>query len=163
MNLKEVNLLNPDLTLPQIKAFFLGAMKGEKPLSPTEAFKELCSEITPLTPALELVLKEIWEEVKKSPQKELKNLFPVNVDVFHFLETAQLQLDAFLTALNLSGTYAESCEDEDLAEILDELEDMVLDLDEYLSLEDPSKDDGEELKSGLMETWEDLVNTISKT
>src|SRR5690606_17667723 len=95
----------------------------------------------------------------KTKVAETKNLFPPSKNDQDFLSVAREQLDYFLTGMNISGTHAESCTDEDLAEIIDELEDTVMDLDEYLSVEDPAKEDTKELKDFLLETWEDFLST----
>jgi hypothetical protein len=148
-----------DMSLSHIKAFFLGILSAQKPLPFPKALEELLAESPEAKATLSDELKKLWDELSQNKDKELKNLLPLQKDIRVFLGEAQAQLDYFLTAMSLSGTHLDSCADEDTADLLDELEDTVMDLEEYLSDKDASKEDGEELKDFLMETWEDFLIT----
>ncbi len=148
-----------DMTAAQVKAFFLGVLTAEKPLPFTKALDELLSENPEDRGTLETQLRAFWDDLEKNKKKELASLFPTQIAVNDFIEIARDQLDYFLTGLTLSGTNSESCKDEDLAELIDELEDTVADFDDYLSDEGASKKDGEDFRMLLLETWEDFVGS----
>ena len=85
-------------------------------------------------------------------------IYPLHMPVIYYLD----QLDFYLTALSLSGTNVESCKNEELGDLIDELEDAVMDLDEYLSEDSPNASEGMELKEMLMETWQNFIKKIIK-
>lgn len=145
-----------DINEGQVKAFFLGALTASRPLRFEQACEELLTEDPEALGTLEPELKKLWDSLNNKDSKELENLFPENSDLKVFLATAQERLDYFLTSLSLAGSNSET-EDDDLAEILDELEDTVMDIDEYLADGKGSVEDGEELKELLLSTWGDLV------
>lgn len=138
------------LTYPQVKAFFLGILSADRPMSFDKAYDELLEgEAQDLKPEF----KKFWDELQSKRGQELKALFSQGLD----LGTIKEQLDYFLTSLSLSGTNAETVKDEDLAEILEELEDLVMDLDDVMAEGTP--EEGEEIKEVLMEVWKDFVLT----
>jgi len=146
-----------DMTIAQIKAFFLGAMIAEKPLSYTRALGELLTENPENKKLLDEELKKLWQEIESKKKVELAQFFPKAADTRDYLEAANDQLDFFLTALSLAGTTPDSCKNEELADVLNELEEMVMELDEYLS---EAGDNGEELKELLVETWQELLIVV---
>ena len=85
-------------------------------------------------------------------------MFPAALNTREYLLQAKDQLDFYLTAMSLSGTHTESVKNEDLADLIDELEDTVMELDEYLS-EEADEAEGLELKEILLETWGDYLRT----
>ena len=147
MKLQE--LISPALT----KAFFLGVLSAEKPLPFIKAAEELLSETPDALKEVEAELKAIWDELVKNKPAELESFLLGSKDLKEYLTHVKDQLDYYLTALSLSGTNTENCSNEDMADLIDELEDTVMDLDEYLSEEKPDAEEGEELKEMLMETW----------
>ena len=152
---------NIDMTIAHIKAFFLGVLTAERPLPFKKAVEEMMAETPEAIPELEGELKILWDDMVKNKPAELQKLFPVSGDLKEFLTTAKDQLDFYLTALSLSGTNTETCKNEDVADLIDELEDTVMDLDEYLSEAEPDEAEGEEIKELLLEAWQDYLRTSS--
>ena len=148
-----------DMNELQVKAFFLGVLCAEKPLPFAKATQELLSDFPEEQKTLEAELKNLWSHLEKNMKSELGTLFPENAKIREFMEVAKDQLDYFLTGMSLSGTNTESCKDEELAELIDELEDTVEDMDDYLSDEDASDKDGEDFKEFLVGTWEEFVSS----
>jgi hypothetical protein len=148
-----------DMTLPQVKAFFLGAMSAQKPMTFPKALEELLSPAPEEKAKLEGELKVLWEELSKNRPAELQKLFPEEKDTLTFLTLAKDQIDYFLTAMSLAGTSYDTVQNEEIAGILDEMEDNVMDLDEYVTQENPDKAEGEELKEFILQTWEDFLRT----
>lgn len=146
-----------DMTEAQVKAFFLGVLCAEKPLPYPKALEELLSEAPDAKAKLESPLKETWDHLQKNLKKELSVMFPNEKDITTFMEISRDQLDYFLTAMSLSGTHLEKCDDPGLLELIDELEDSVEDMDDYLSDEEATKEDGEDFKSFLLGAWEEFV------
>ena len=151
-----------DMTIAHIKAFFLGAMSGERPMPFKMAVEEMLSESHEAEKLLEEELKHLWDEIQKNKPTELQRLFPASPTLLDFLTNAKDQLDFYLTALSLAGTNSETVKNEDLADLIDELEDTVMDIDDYLAEEDPDEEEGEELKELLLETWEDYLRTAKQ-
>ncbi len=148
-----------DMTPIQVKAFFLGILCAEKPLPYHEALKEVLSETPEAKPILEAPFKELWEDLRKNLRPELENMFPQDSDIHQFIEIAKDQLDYFLTGMSLSGTHTEKCDDEELAELIDELEDTVEDMDDFLADSEAANESGEELKALLLDTWKDFATS----
>ncbi len=151
-----------DMTPSQIKAFFLGFINAERPLPFAKALEEMVSETPEVAEKLGPELKILWDELVKNKTSELQKLFPESGDLKVFLATAKDQLDFYLTALSLSGTNTETCKNEDMAELIDELEDTVMDMDEYLSETDPDVEEGEEIKDLMLEAWHEYLVVSSK-
>jgi hypothetical protein len=157
MKLQElINKADLVMTLPQIKAYFLGILHAEKPMPFSDAVLEVLDD---KNPELEEALKAYFEELNQKKIVETKTIFPAAKTDQEFLSIAREQLDYFLMGMSVSGTHPEACSDEEVAEIIDELEDTVMDLDEYLSIEDHDQEDTKELKSFLLETWNDFLET----
>lgn len=160
MKLQElIDQTDLDMTADQVKAFFLGVLCAEKPMPFNKVLEELFDEAPEAKKALESELRTLWDELSRNTKKGLSEMFPQEEDVRAFIEIAKDQLDYFLTAMSLSGTNTESCDDEDLAELIDELEDTVADMDDYLSDEEPTDNDGEDFKGLLLDTWKEFVAT----
>jgi uncharacterized protein YgfB (UPF0149 family) len=156
---EQIDQTDLDMTEAQVKAFFLGVLCAEKPLSFQKAMDELFAEIADSRKDLEAPLKEVWDQVSKNTKSELEKMFPEEEDIHTFIELSKDQLDYFLTAMSLSGTNTESCNDEELAELIDELEDTVEDMDEFLSDSNATAEDGEDFKEFLLETWSEFTAT----
>lgn len=160
MKLQElINSSELDMSIAHIKAFFLGALSAEKPMPFNLAVAEMLSEVPEAAKSLEPELKKLWDDLVKNKPGELQSLFPESSNLKEFLSNAKDQLDFYLTALSLSGTNTESCQNEDVADLIDELEDTVMDLDEYLSEDDADAEEGKELKEMLLEAWQDYLRT----
>lgn len=159
MKLQELITQNDlDMNINHIKAFFLGVMSAQKPMPFKNAVEEMLTEAPEAAKALNDELKNLWDDLQKNKPAELQKLFPENSNTVEFLSNAKEQLDFFLTALALSGTHAETIENEDLADLVDELEDTVMDLDEYLT-EETNEAESAEFKELLLETWQDYLRT----
>ncbi|HXH74020.1 MAG TPA: hypothetical protein VNJ08_03595 [Bacteriovoracaceae bacterium] len=157
-------LNNSDLhmTLPQVKAFFLGILSAEKPMPYNKAVEELLAEVTEGKEELAVSLKVLFEELSKNKKAELADMFKISGDFATFLESSKEQLDYFLTALSLSGTNVETLEDEDLSEIIDELEDTVMELEDYLASDKQTDEESEELKDYLLGAWQEFIDNSTK-
>ena len=154
MNLQElIGQTDLDLNEGQVRAFFLGALSADRPLPFNKAQEELLSEAPETKNSLEPHLKQLWDKLNDKDQDQLASLFADKGTVQEFLTTALERLDYFLTGLSLAGSLA----DEEQSEVLDELENVVMDLDEYLSDDKPETEAGEELKEQFLGAWEELV------
>lgn len=148
-----------DMTEIQVKAFFLGVLCAEKPMPFAKALEEILSETPDARGTLEVPFKEVWSQLQNNPRGELEKMFPEDSDVHAFIEVAKDQLDYFLTGMSLSGTNMENCDDEELAELIDELEDTVEDMDDFLADSETTTEDGEELRKLLLDTWREFTST----
>lgn len=158
MKLQElINQTELDMTTFQVKAFFLGVITAEKPLSFPKAVDELLSQTPEARPTLESDLKLLWEGLQSQKKNELTNLLGEHSFLLENLQTAKDQLDFYLTALSLSGTNTETCKDEDKADALDELEEIVLELDDFLADDNHETSAGEELHQHMMDVWNDYL------
>lgn len=135
-----------DMSEMQVKAFFLGVLCAEKPMPAHKAIDELLSEVPDSKKDIEAALKALYDELKSNLKFELQGMFPEGLHVREFMDIAKDQLDYFLTAMSLSGTNMETCDDEELAELIDELEDTVEDMEDFLDDKEASDKDGEEFK-----------------
>lgn len=134
-------------------------MCAEKPLSYQGALSELLADLPETKKELEAPLKTLWDSLQKNLKAELSGMLPEEKNLQTFLEITRDQLDYFLTAMSLSGTNTENCKDEGLAGLIEELEDSVEDLDDYLADEDASLEDGTDFKEFLIETWNEFVQS----
>jgi hypothetical protein len=135
----------------------LGVQTAERPLPFSKAINDMLSETPEAEKVLSHELKVMWDELPQNKTSKLKTIFGEGSNLKDFLAMAKDQLDFYLTALSLSGTNTENCKNEDRADLIDELEDTVMDLDEYLSFSHPTEEEGLELKGILLETWQDYL------
>lgn len=152
-----INSTDLDMTEAQVKAFFLGVLCAEKPLTFGRALEELLSETPEAMTELGVPMKEFWDHISKNIKTELESIFPHEEDVHNFIEVAKDQLDYFLTGMSLSGTNTESCDDEGLAEFIEELEDTVEDMDDFLADSEATAEDGEDFKEFLLDAWKEFA------
>lgn len=145
-----------DMTEMQVKAFFLGVLCAENPLPYSKALEELLADEMDAKADLEAPLKTVWDSLQKNLRAELENMFPQESDIHTFIEISKEQLDFFLTGMSLSGTNPEKCNDEELAAFLEELEDTVEDMDDFLSDSEASDEDGEDFKEFLLDLWKEF-------
>lgn len=143
------------LTEGQIRAFYLGTFMADKPVPFKTAMEEVLmeAEIDDLKP-WEKDMKALHDQVKANVPGEMKNLIADEADLKSFLQTSLGRLDYFLTGYAVSG----ATDDEDTAELVEELEDTVLDLEDYLADDTATKENGLELKKLTLETWKELVD-----
>lgn len=145
-----------------IKAFFLGALTAEKPMPFEKAVDEVFVHAPEEKEKQHSSLKTEWDHLTKNLSLEMKRLIDdEGKDDLEFLKNAQENMDYYLTGLSLSGTTMESCKNEDLAEILDEMEDVVLDLETYLMEEDFKASETKEFKEIILSLWEDMIQVQS--
>ncbi len=145
------------MTEIQVKAFFLGALCAEKPMPFHLALNEVLAEEPDSKSVLEAPLKETWDYLQKNLKAELEKMFPDESDIHTYMEIAKEQLDYFLTAMSLAGTNVDNCDDNELRELLDELEDTVEDMDDFLADSSATAQDGEDFKEFLIGTWADFT------
>lgn len=158
MKLQElIDQTDLDMTEAQVKAFFLGVLCAEKPMPFPKTLDEILSETPEAKKELEADFKKLYEHLKTNLKSELEKMFPEESDINVFMEISKDQLDYFLTAMSLSGTNTESCKDEDLAELIEELEDTVEDMDDFLSDSEATPEDGADFKEFLIGTWADFT------
>jgi hypothetical protein len=147
-----------NMTVPQVKAFFLGGLTAEKPMIFSKALTEVLEE-TETAKTLEGDLKEIWDSLSKNMKSEMEKMFPEEEELLVYMEVAKDQLDFFLTGMSLAGTNAESCKNEAMIEFIEEFESMVEDLDEFLTDDQATEEDGEEFKGYILEAWAEFVSS----
>jgi DNA-directed RNA polymerase subunit F len=148
-----------EMTIPQIKAFFLGIMHADKRPAFDKVMDELLAEDPEAQARLAPELKQLWQEMQEHEVRELENFFPAATsELKDFLLAAQANLDYFLTALTLSGTTAESA-NEEKAELIEYLEETLEELDELLSEAKLDAEQGEELREDLLTNWKEFVDS----
>lgn len=141
----------------QVKAFFLGALCADKPLSFDKALTELLAEGPEARDVLEKDLGALYEELKKDLGKSLSEMIVDQKDLRMFVEANRDQLDYFLTGLSLAGTNVENAADEEMAGFIEELEETVEELDDFMADEDADDQVALGYKKFLFETWEEFV------
>lgn len=145
-----------------VKAFFLGTLTAEKPLTFAKAIDEVFVHAPEDKPAHETALKTEWENLSKNLKLEMTRLLDdEGKDDLEFLKDAQENLDHYLTGLSLSGTTMDSCKNEELADLLDEMEDVVLDLEAYIQEENFNASETKEFKEIVLSLWGDVLETQS--
>jgi hypothetical protein len=147
--------MSPD----QIKAFLLGTLCAEKPLSFPKAMDELLAETPDSKPVLEAELKNVFSKLGSHLAKGLKDMFPQENNIRKYLEVAKDQLDYFLMGMSLAGTSIDNCKDQDFAAFLEEMEDCLEDMEDYLSEKSPEETEGTALKEFLLEAWEGFIES----
>jgi hypothetical protein len=140
-----------------VKAFFLGALSADKPLPFNKTLDELFAEGPEARDILEKDLKELYDALRVDLGKSLSEMFTDQKDIRMYVEAAHDQLDHFLTALSLAGTTSESALNEETADLIDELEVLVEDLEDFIADEDADDKIALEMKNFLSETWEEFV------
>lgn len=146
-----------DMSEEQVKAFFLGMLCAEKRPSGNQAVDEFLTDFPEVRAALTAPLKETWEYLSQNTRKELEAMFPQEDDAYIFVEAAKDQLDFFLTGMSLAGTNTETCQNEELAAFVDELEEVVEDMDDFLADSEAEGEDAEDFKEYLLDIWKDFT------
>ena len=148
-----------EVSADHIKAFFLGVFSAEKPMPYSKALTEILADTPEYEGELSPELKILWAQIEKDQKKELASMFPTTAEVVPFLESSLTLLDYFLTGMSLSGTNSDSCKDEELLEFVEVIEEFTEDLDEYLSEDKPTLEEGEVLKKFLLDNWNEFINS----
>ncbi len=149
-----------DMSVEQIKAFFLGTLCAEKPLPFPKAQEELLAATPESKTVLEEELKSLFTKLGGNKAKGLKEMFPQEANTKKYLEVAKDQLDYFLMGMSLAGTSLDNCKDEDLAGFLEEMEDCLEDMEDYLSEKSPEESEGTALKTFLLEGWDGFTESM---
>src|SRR5690606_30008090 len=125
-----------DLSANQLKSFLLGGLSAKATLDLNKALEEIFSEEPEVRPTLEKPIAELFENLKVTRSSEVETL--INED----LNTSFENLDFFLTGLSIAGTHSDSVEGE-LSEIIEDLEDLVMDIEEFLETAGSEEDKAE--------------------
>lgn len=143
-----------NLTEGQIRAFYLGTFFADRPVPFQTAMEEVLmeAEVDDLK-SWEKDMKALYDRMKADASGEMKKLIEEDADLKKFLQNALGRLDYFLTGYAVSG----ATDDEDAAEVVEELEDTVLDLEDYLADEKATKESGQELKKLVLDTWKEIT------
>lgn len=142
-----------DLSVNQLKSFLLGGLTAKIPLDLDKALEEIFSEEPEARANLEKDIVEFYQNLKVTRQNEVEGL------ISNDLGTSFENLDFFLTGLSIAGTHADSVDGE-LGEIIEDLEDLVMDLEEFLET-DGDAEVKEELTDALLGTWEALLKQLN--
>lgn len=143
------------ITEGQIRAFYLGTFVADRPVPFKTAMEEVLMEAEIEDYKIwEKDMKALYDQVKANTHKEMDSLLAEDADLKKFLQNALGCLDYFLTGYAVSG----ASDDEDTAELVEELEDTVLDLEDYLADENATKENGLELKKLTLATWKEIVS-----
>lgn len=151
MNLQDL-IKDSDLnmTVPSVKAFFLGTLFAQKPLAFPKALEELLAENQDERTKLESELKKLWDELTKNKHKSLADLLDKD------LQEAVDQVDYFILGMNAAGTFIDDLENDEEVEIFEELEELVMEVEETFAEKGPTvpmKETEEHLRS----VWKDFV------
>ena len=142
------------------KAFFLGALTAQNPMSFNKAVDEIFVGAPEAKNGKEEILKTEWDKLSGNLKTEMSTLMKADgLDDIEFLKLAQESMDYYLTGLSLAGTNMETCKNEELADLLDEMEDVVLDLEEYIQEEKFQASETKEFKEVVVSLWNDVVET----
>lgn len=143
------------LTEGQIRAFYLGTFLADRPVPFKTAMEEVLmeAEIDDYK-AWEKDMKALHDQVRGDVSGEMKKLLVDQVDLKAFLQDSLAKLDYFLTGYAISG----ASDDKDTAELVEELEDTVLDLEDFLADEGATNESGVELRKLTLDTWKELVS-----
>jgi hypothetical protein len=159
----------------EVEAFLVGCLSAEKPMKFDRAIKELFLEETKVTVQfnspdarveIEKDVKQLWDELSKGLAKRRKNL--LNVDGSN-LKDEVIALgrlgDFFLMGMTLAGTSIDD-QDDEAGDLLDEMEDHLLLLDEWVAegedrLDQPTwTEEGQKYKRELAELWGELCELL---
>lgn len=159
-----------------VEAFFLGALSADDPMPYKRALKELFLEDSK-TPAkhdspesrakLEAALASLYKDLEKSTEKRRGQLLDVKSgNLAEQVEVMGRRGDFFLMALTLAGADVDEMDDERGA-LLDEMEDHLLLLDEWIaegssrSKEPAWTEEGEKYQRELKELWAELQEALT--
>ena len=145
-----------------IRAFFLGTLTAERPMPFHKAVDEIFVAAPEDKAQFEADLKKEWDSISTNLKTEMINLMDdKGMSDIDFLKVAQENLDYYLTGLSLSGTTMETSSDEDFSDLLDEMEDVVLDLEEYIMEEKFEATETKEFKEVVQSLWTDMIEARS--
>ncbi len=164
-----------DMEAKDVEAFCIGALTADDPMPYPKAIKELFlddsqSPVKFNSPdaraTLEKEIQKLWKDLEKNISKRRANLLDVKGKD---LKDEIIQLgklgDFFLMGLTLAGMSADD-PDDDIGSLLDEMEDHLILLDEWVADGETRKDtgvwleEGEKYRRELGELWSDLQEAI---
>ncbi|MBY0518527.1 MAG: hypothetical protein K2P81_16565 [Bacteriovoracaceae bacterium] len=158
-----------------IQAFCIGAMTADDPMPFHKALRELFMEDsqTPVkfeTPAaraaVEKEIQATWKDIEKNLKKRRAQLLDVKGPTLkEEIEEVGRLGDFFLMGLTLAGVSVDD-QDDQVGALLDEMEDHLLLLDEWVADEGTRKDkdvwmeEGQKYRRELSELWGDLQESL---
>jgi uncharacterized protein YgfB (UPF0149 family) len=164
-----------EMNAKEVEAFFLGCLSAEKPMKLERAIKELFLEDTKVTvqfegadarAKIEADLKGLWQELEKELKKRRKNLLLLDgASLKEEVQALSRLGDFFLMGITLAGTSIEDLDDE-AGDLLDEMEDHLLLLDDWMAQEEERLDqkewqeEGQKYKRELIELWGELNDVL---
>jgi hypothetical protein len=163
-----------EMDADDVEAFCIGALTADEPMPLHKALKEIFLDDTqsPVkfhTPDgranAEKEIGKLWKELEKNLAKRRSALMQVKgVDLKEEVITLGKRGDFFLMGLTLAGMSVDDTEDE-VGDLLDELEDHLLLLDEWVAEGDDDNsgewmENGKKYRRELEELWADLQEAI---
>lgn len=164
-----------EMNTREVEAFLLGCLSAEKPMKLDRAIKELFLEETKVTvkfdspdarAEIEKDVKTLWEELSKSLAKRRKNLLVIDGPDLKSEVIALGRIgDFFLMGMTLAGTSIDD-QDDEAGDLLDEMEDHLILLDEWVAEgedrldQDKWMEDGQKYKRELAELWGELCELL---
>ena len=159
MDLQEsIDQTSIGMTEGQVRAFFVGVQCADHPMNFTKAVDELLAEHLDAMKDLEFVFKQLWKDIEGNLRGEAENLFPDFRTAKETITTAHANLDYFLTAMSLAGTNSESAQNAHMMELIDSMESILEELEEFMDDPEDLKV-GEDLKHELDQMWTEFMNT----
>lgn len=159
-----------------VEAFCIGALTADDPMPLHKAFKELFLDDTQspvkfnkpdARAAIEKEVTKIWKDLEKNLEKRRSALLNVkSADLVDELVQVGKLGDFFLMGLTLAGMSVDD-QDDEVGDLLDEMEDHLLLIDEWVA-DGESRDDkdvwmeeGKKYRRELDELWTELQEALS--
>jgi uncharacterized protein YgfB (UPF0149 family) len=165
-----------EMNAKEVEAFFIGAMTADDPMPLPKALKELFLEDTKVPvkfndPANKKSivddLTKLWKELEKSLEKRRKSLLNLEMPKLQDELVAVGRLgDFFLMGITLAGMSVDD-QDDEVGELLDEMEDHLLLIDEWVADGESRTDkdvwteEGKKYRRELNELWEELQDALT--
>ncbi|MFP5459149.1 MAG: hypothetical protein ACLGG7_10475 [Bacteriovoracia bacterium] len=159
----------------EVEAFFIGCLTADDPMPYPKAIKELFLEETKVPVSftspdarklLEKDLSALWKELEKGLDKRRKNLLVIDrKDLKEEMVAVGRLGDFFLMGLTLAGMSVDD-EDSEVGELLDEMEDHLLLMDEWVADgvdrldQDVWLEEGRKYRRELSELWSELQDAL---
>lgn len=159
-----------------IEAFFIGTLSADDPMKFPKAVRELMLDDTQnpvkcTSPAaraeLDKALGVLWKEIEKGLEKRRQNLMKnPGGDLKEQAEILGKLGDNFLMGMTLAGLSVDD-QDDELGDLLDEMEDHLLLMDEWVADADSRSDkavweeEGTKYIRELGELWDELQNAFT--
>lgn len=164
-----------EMDADDVEAFCIGALTADEPMPLHRALREIFLDDTQSPVKFnspdaranaEKEIGKLWKDLEKSLAKRRAALMQVKgVDLREEVIALGKRGDFFLMGLTLAGMSVDDTEDE-VGDLLDELEDHLLLLDEWVAEGDDNSDHGEWMENGkkyrreLEELWAELQEAI---